>query len=208
MSALDELADYYESVAQNVQDPAKKQQLLASAMTAATVLVKKEDVRGFKRMARYYEQGIGVQPNKELHKDYILKAAESNDPEALVEKARLLIKGEDMEPNPKQALDILTNLEQTQTQSVPGLYFLLGYLHEEGLGTPQDMALAYQFYLKGAEQNDAKSMNNLGSMYERGTGVAKDLEKARDLYTQAAAQGDEDARANVERINGKSQSSQ
>lgn len=208
LSALDELADYYESVAQNVQDPAKKQQLLASAMTAATVLVKKEDVRGFKRMARYYEQGIGVQPNKELHKDYILKAAESKDPEALVEKARLLIKGEDMEPNPKQALDILTNLEQTQTQSVPGLYFLLGYLHEEGLGTPQDMALAYQFYLKGAEQNDAKSMNNLGSMYERGTGVAKDLEKARDLYTQAAAQGDEDARANVERINEKSQSSQ
>ena len=113
-------------------------------------LVKKEDVRGFKRLARYYEQGIGVQPNRELYKDYVLKAAETRDPEALVEKARLLIKGEDLEPDPKMALDILTDLEENQTHAVPGMHFLLGYLHEEGLGTPQDMALAYQFYIKGA----------------------------------------------------------
>ena len=200
LTALDELANYYETVAGNVQDPAERQQLLASAMTAATALVKKEDVRGLKRLARYYEQGIGVQPNKELHKDYVLKAAATKDPEALVEKARLLIKGEDMEPDPKTAMDILTKLEQNQTPAVPGMYFLLGYLHEEGLGTPQDMALAYQFYIKGAEQDDAKSMNNLGSMYERGTGVAKDLAEARKWYEQAAELGNEDARANVERV--------
>ena len=36
-------------------------------------------------------------------------------PEALVEKARLLIKGEDLEPDPKLALDILTDLEENQT---------------------------------------------------------------------------------------------
>lgn len=200
LTALDELANYYETVAGTMKDPAERQQLLASAMTAATALVKKEDVRGLKRLARYYEQGIGVQPNKELHKDYVLKAAETKDPEALVEKARLLIKGEDMEPDPKAALDILTRLEQDQTHAVPGMYFLLGYLHEEGLGMPQDTALAYQFYIKGAEQDDAKSMNNLGSMYERGTGVAKDLAEARKWYEQAAELGNEDARANVERV--------
>lgn len=200
LTALDELANYYETVAGNMKDPAERQQLLASAMTAATALVKKEDVRGLKRLARYYEQGIGVQPNKELHKDYVLKAAETKDPEALVEKARLLIKGEDMEPDPKAALDILTRLEQNQTHAVPGMYFLLGYLHEEGLGIPQDTALAYQFYMKGAEQDDAKSMNNLGSMYERGTGVAKDLAEAQKWYEQAAELGNEDARANVERV--------
>lgn len=200
LTALDELANYYETVAGNIKDPAERQQLLASAMTAATALVKKEDVRGLKRLARYYEQGIGVQPNKELHKDYVLKAAETRDPEALVEKARLLIKGEDMEPDPRAALDILTRLEQNQTHAVPGMYFLLGYLHEEGLGIPQDTALAYQFYIKGAEQDDAKSMNNLGSMYERGTGVAKDLAEAQKWYEQAAELGNEDARANVERV--------
>lgn len=200
LTALDELANYYETVAGNMKDPAERQQLLASAMTAATALVKKEDVRGLKRLARYYEQGIGVQPNKELHKDYVLKAAKTQDPEALVEKARLLIKGEDMEPDPKTALDILTRLEQNQTHAVPGMYFLLGYLHEEGLGTPQDTALAYQFYIKGADQDDAKSMNNLGSMYERGTGVAKDLSEAQKWYERAAELGNEDARANVERV--------
>lgn len=200
LTALDELANYYETVAGNVQEPAERQQLLASAMTAATALVKKEDVRGFKRLARYYDQGIGVQPNRELHKDYVLKAAETRDPEALVEKARLLIKGEEMEPDPKMALDILTDLEQNQTHAVPGMHFLLGYLHEEGLGTPQDMALAYQFYIKGAEQDDAKCMNNLGSMYERGTGVAKDLAEAQKWYERAAELGNEDALANVERV--------
>lgn len=200
LTALDELANYYETVAGNVQEPAERQQLLASAMTAATALVKKKDVRGFKRLARYYDLGIGVQPNRELHKDYVLKAAETRDPEALVEKARLLIKGEDLEPDPKLALDILTDLEQNQTHAVPGMHFLLGYLHEEGLGTPQDMALAYQFYIKGAEQDDAKCMNNLGSMYERGTGVAKDLAEAQKWYERAAELGNEDALANVERV--------
>lgn len=200
LTGLDELANYYETVAGNVQEPAERQQLLASAMTAATALVKKEDVRGFKRLARYYGQGIGVQPNRELHKDYVLKAAETRDPEALVEKARLLIKGEDLEPDPKLALDILTDLEENQTHAVPGMHFLLGYLHEEGLGTPQDMALAYQFYIKGAEQDDAKCMNNLGSMYERGTGVAKDLAEAQKWYERAAELGNEDALANVERV--------
>lgn len=200
LTALDELANYYETVAGNVQEPAERQQLLASAMTAATALVKKEDVRGFKRLARYYEQGIGVQPNRELYKDYVLKAAETRDPEALVEKARLLIKGEDLEPDPKMALDILTDLEENQTHAVPGMHFLLGYLHEEGLGTPQDMALAYQFYIKGAEQDDAKCMNNLGSMYERGTGVAKNLAEAQKWYERAAELGNEDALANVERV--------
>ena len=200
LTALDELANYYETVAANVKDPAERQQLFASAMTAATALVKKQDVRGLKRLARYYEQGTGVQPNRELHKDYVLKAAETRDPEALVEKARLLIKGEDIEPDPKAALDILTRLEQNQTRAVPGLYFLLGYLHEEGLGTPQDTALAYQFYIKGAEQQDSKAMNNLGSMYERGMGVAKDLAEAQKWYEQAGTLGNEDARANVDRV--------
>lgn len=92
--------------------------------------MKKEDVRGFKRLAAITEQGIGVQPNRELYKDYVLKAAETRDPEALVEKARLLIKGEDLEPDPKMALDILTDLEENQTHAVPGMHFLLGYLHE------------------------------------------------------------------------------
>ena len=77
-----------------------------------------------------------MQPNRELYKDYVLKAAETRDPEALVEKARLLIKGEDLEPDPKMALDILTDLEENQMHAVPGMHFLLGYLHEEGLGTP------------------------------------------------------------------------
>lgn len=200
LTALDELASYYETVAGNVKDPAERQQLFASAMTAATALVKKQDVRGLKRMARYYEQGTGVQPNKELHKDYVLKAAETKDPEALVEKARLLIKGEDIEPDPRAALDILTKLEQNHPHAVPDLYFLLGYLHEEGMGTPQDTALAYQFYIKGAEQQDSKAMNNLGSMYERGTGVAKNLSEARKWYEQAGILGNEDARANVDRV--------
>ena len=81
-----------------------------------------------------------------------------------------------------------------------GLYFLLGYLHEEGLGTQRDTALAYQFYMKGAEQEDDKAMNNLGSMYEGGNGVAKNLEEAKKWYEQAAALGNEDARANMKRV--------
>ncbi|MFR1411805.1 MAG: tetratricopeptide repeat protein [Akkermansia sp.] len=116
-----------------------------------------------------------------------------------MEKARLLIEGEDLEPDPKLALDILTDLEENQTHAVPGMHFLLGYLHEEAsalAGYGPGLSVLHQ----GAEQDDAKCMNNLGSMYERGTGVAKDLAEAQKWYERAAELGNEDALANVERV--------
>lgn len=176
-------------MAGNVQEPAERQQLLASAMTAATALVKKEDVRGFKRLARYYGQGIGVQPNRELHKRFqVLKAAETRDPEArwrrraCSSRARIWSRTRNCWIHSDRS-------EENQTHAVPGMHFLLGYLHEEGLAPRRIWPWPISFTSRGGTGRRQVQLNNLGSMYERGTGVAKDLAEAQKWYERAAELG-------------------
>ncbi len=205
-TALDKLAQYYEDVASNTTDLILREQYLTSAIMAANYLVKKNDSRGYLRMAHYYEKGLGVQANKELYIGYIKKAAETNDPNALVEYARLLVKGDGVEANPKKAFEILNKLHQEYEgvlKPVQGLNFMLGYVHEMGLGTPVDYNKAYDFYLHGASENDAKAINNLGSMFERGAAPMQDLKYALEYYKEAAELGNEDAKANFNRLSDK-----
>lgn len=205
-TALDKLAQYYEDVASNTADIILREQYLTSAIMAANFLVKKNDSRGYLRMAHYYEKGLGVQANKELYTGYIKKAAETDDPNALVEYARLLVKGDGVEANPKKAFEILNELHQRHENAplpIKGLYFMLGYVHEMGLGTPVDYDKAYEFYLSGASDNDSRAINNLGSMYERGAAPIQDLEYALKYYKEAAELGNEDAKANFDRISDK-----
>ncbi len=204
MTALDEMADYYEKLAQTEKEPAKCQKLHTLALTAITVLAKKEDMRGLMRMANYYKLGIGVQANKDLYRDYLLRAATAGEPHAMVEKARMLLKGDDIEQDHKAALAILLQLEQEQEHMVKPLkelYFLLGYMHEEGLGIERDTAKAFHYYQKGAEENnDDKAMNNLAYMYENGIYTTQNPTEAAKWYGKAAELGNEDAKINLAKL--------
>lgn len=205
-TALDKLAQYYEDVASNTTDIILREQYLTSAIMAANYLVKKNDVRGYLRMAHYYEKGLGVQANRELYIGYIKKAAETEDPTAIVEYARLLVRGDGLDANPKKAFELLNKLQQDfagYVKPVPGLNFMLGYVHEMGLGTPVDYEKAYDFYLSGAVENDSRAINNLGSMFERGAAPMQDLKRALEYYKEAAELGNEDAKANFNRISDK-----
>ncbi len=201
MTALDEMAAYYEILAQAEIDHVKRQKLRTLALTAVTVLVQKEDMRGLMRMANYYKHGIGVQANKDMYREYLLRAADVGEPHALVEKARMLLKGVGLEQDYKAALSILLQLEHKQTdEPLEELYFLLGYMHDEGLGTERDHDKAFNYYKEGAEKNDAKAINNLAYMYENGVTSAPDLMKAKELYEKAANLGNEDAKINLEKL--------
>ncbi len=203
MTALDEMCTYYEKVAMGEQDPAMRQQLLTSAVSATTVLAKKGDPRGLMRLARFYKEGIGVQKSIDLYRDYVLKAAETGAPNALVEKARMLLKGDGVESAPKEALSILLKLEPNHSPNVKELYFLLGYMYEEGLGTDRNTDKAYSYYLLGTEEDDDKAMNNLAAMYESGNGINVNLKEAQKWYAEAAKLGNKQAKANYERVTDK-----
>ena len=60
---------------------------------------------------------------------------------------------------------------------------------EEGAASSPDMAKAAEWFLKAAEQGDAKAQHILGGMYEKGYGVRKDAARAREWHSKACSRG-------------------
>ena len=76
----------------------------------------------------------------------------------------------------------------------------LGWMYDNGRGTPQNYEEAVKWYRLAAEQGDVKAQFNLGSMYENGDGVIQDNENAAKWYRLAADQGDIDAQIALVRL--------
>ena len=68
--------------------------------------------------------------------------------------------------------------------------YLLGKVHLDGLGVPQDFAAAAQWIAKAAEHGDARAQNALGRLHAEGLGVARDGKAAVLWMRRAAEQGD------------------
>ena len=67
--------------------------------------------------------------------------------------------------------------------------FMMGVLHEDGVGIAKDMAKAIAWFRRAADAGLASAQYNLGQYYENGTGVAADPSAAVGWYRRAAAQG-------------------
>jgi uncharacterized protein len=67
--------------------------------------------------------------------------------------------------------------------------FNLGLMYEDGLGVPQDNAIAVSWYQKSADKRNVDAQSRLGFMYE-GHGVPQDDAIAAGWYQKAADQGD------------------
>ncbi len=69
----------------------------------------------------------------------------------------------------------------------------LGEMYAKGREVAQDPVQAAQWYLKGAERENADAQSRLGMMYARGNGVAQDLPKAAKWLCKAAEHGSNSA---------------
>jgi TPR repeat protein/CHAT domain-containing protein/Tfp pilus assembly protein PilF len=76
-------------------------------------------------------------------------------------------------------------------QGDPQAMILWGDCVEEGVGTPQDDALAVSWYRKASEAGNARGMALLGAAYLRGAGVGRDPGRAVELLEKAGNAGDE-----------------
>lgn len=90
----------------------------------------------------------------------------------------------------------LTLAEQGDIKAQVGL----GFMHEKGLGVPQDFTKAVRWYRQAADQGDGIAQYNLGVMYGNGTGVLQDYVEAHKLFSLAAAGGNEDAKNSLSYI--------
>lgn len=65
----------------------------------------------------------------------------------------------------------------------------IGDMHYAGLGVPQNLGEARDWYLKAAKQGHKEAQFNLGVIYFGGMGIKQDYAEARKWYTKAAQQG-------------------
>jgi hypothetical protein len=65
----------------------------------------------------------------------------------------------------------------------------LGWLHLQGLGTPQSPWIAYGYFRQAALLGEDDAGRNLGNMYYSGLGVKQSVEKAKHWWRQSTALG-------------------
>jgi TPR repeat protein len=70
----------------------------------------------------------------------------------------------------------------------PQAHTLVGRIYAEGVGVPQNLALAARWYARAAELGDVEGAFAYGVMLAKGQGVQKDLEAAARMFEAAAAQ--------------------
>lgn len=78
--------------------------------------------------------------------------------------------------------------------------FNLGLNYANGIDAPKDVARAFGYYQKAAEQGHAGAENNLGCFYDSGTGTLKDEAKAFEWFRKAAMHGNVQAQINLARM--------
>ncbi|MEP3475776.1 MAG: caspase family protein [Hyphomicrobiales bacterium] len=66
----------------------------------------------------------------------------------------------------------------------------VGWMNENGFGTPRNYHVALEWYQKAADKGESMAMNNLGWMYTNGTAVEKNYTKAIHYYKKAIALGE------------------
>ena len=152
------------------------------------------------RLALYHEQGFGCKTSPKEAYRWMRRAAMEGLRVAQVELSRYLMHGVGHKPEPRMALMNLRKLT-LQAPETPNLYFYLGYMCMNGVGMSRpNLLMAKRFFERGAERQDARSINNLGSMYELGIGVKRDSAQALRLYRLAAELGCKDASSNMQRL--------
>jgi len=70
--------------------------------------------------------------------------------------------------------------------------YMVGTIHEQGLGTDPDHAEAARWYRLAAEQHHSRAMMSLAYLHEQGLGVDADMTSALNWYRRAAGVEDDD----------------
>ena len=84
----------------------------------------------------------------------------SNDPEAMFQQARALLRGDGVKKDAAQAFKLMQSAADLGHADAMGG---LGYFYSQGISVPKDPEKALEWFRKGAEKGSAKSQYNLGT---------------------------------------------
>ena len=129
-----------------------------------------------------YENGRGVDKNKDSALDYYKRSADQGNAFAECNYGGMF--------NNENG-DYYKATEWYRKSAEQGCalgQYNLARKYEYGKGIPQDYCKAFEWYMKAAEQGYDAAQDVLGDMYYYGEGIQKDYEKALVWYSKAAEQ--------------------
>lgn len=115
-----------------------------------------------------------------------LKQAQSGDPSAMFEVARMYERGRGTKPSMSQAIHWY---QRAIAKGQNNALAQLGVIFFDGKGVKQDRRKALSLLKPAAEKGNATAQYYLGRMYEQGQGLRRDLDQAKYWYRLAAKNG-------------------
>ncbi len=134
-------------------------------------------------------------PLMDLPLNEIQRRVEKHDPAAMNELSRRLMRGEGIDYDLDQAIELMVKAAKAGD---PDAQTELGGFYSHGqAGFTQNKITAVEWYRKAAEQGDILGQFNLATAYQTGGGVDQDDALAYEWFKKAADQGFPDAIAQI-----------
>ena len=147
-------------------------------------------------LGNLYYYGNGTDKDLSQAFQWYMKSAEQGQPYASYSIAQMYNKGEyvsQSEENAqryyKNALSGFLELE-SKDQADDNLFYKMGTMYKNGLGTDIDMDKAINYFMRSAEMNNTNAKRTLALEYISGKHLELDIEKGLEMLTECADSGD------------------
>ena len=151
-------------------------------------------------LANLYYYGNGAEKNLKEAFGWYMRSAKQGQPYASYAVAQMYSKGEYVEHDEKtaqeyynQALSGFLKLE-ADGQADDNLFYKIGAMHKNGLGTEADMDMALEYFKRSAELNNKNGLYEYGKALLIGENITQDIPKAMDCLEKAVRLGNLNAK--------------
>ena len=158
------------------------------------------DTEAMIRLGGLYMNGDVVELDKEKAVEWYRKAAEAGSAFGQSALAVCYLNGEGVDADHEEAAEwMLKSAEQGVDRESQ---WAMGCFYYDGVGVAKDVKEAVKWLDRSVKKGLPKAKYSLALCYLRGDGVEKDTAKAKKLLEEASDAGVEDAKKELDRING------
>ena len=151
-------------------------------------------------LANLYYYGNGAERNLKEAFGWYMRSAKQGQPYASYAVAQMYSKGEYVEHDEKtaqeyynQALSGFLKLE-ADGQADDNLFYKIGAMYKNGLGTEADMDMDLEYFKRSAELNNKNGLYEYGKALLIGENITQDIPKAMDCLEKAVRLGNLNAK--------------
>ena len=126
-------------------------------------------------LANCYENGLGVEEDYEEAINWFSKGAENGNSSSLYELGKLYYQGKGCIQDKAKADELFNEYAENEIY----FYTIVDFYSEE-----ENFEKVFEWFSKGAENGNSRSLYELGKLYYQGKGCIQDKTKAEELFTK------------------------